>query len=143
MAPKRPLFFYSISPFLVACIFFSPFVVAQRHDVPTSLLVCAFDTVALLMIMALFDHDRFRWFWRAVGAAVFLIYAAYLAAVIVWGDVPGKPPNVPKASELDALRGLIVFGIPGLLFAIKVKVPWLLRSGKAVAEKAGRSRKRE
>ena len=126
MSPKRPFFFYSISPFLVALVLLSPFFLTQRRDASAVLLVCGLDVTALLMIGALFDHERFRWFWRAVGACTFIFYAGFLAALVVWGGALRQLLNDPEASAMDALRGLVIFGVPGLLFAIRGQIPWFL-----------------
>jgi hypothetical protein len=69
--------------------------------------------------LGLFNSDRFWWASRAVGALIFLAYAAYLIAMIAEnGGNVAITPRKAEPSAFNALCGLVAFGLPALWFAL-------------------------
>jgi hypothetical protein len=77
----------------------------------------AVELLAILALLGLFDSQRFWWCWRAIGAIIFLTYVAYLISTIHDGRWFGNGRR-SSATAINAAIGLIVFGLPGLWFAI-------------------------
>jgi predicted ABC-type exoprotein transport system permease subunit len=116
--PVRGLFFWALSPFLVVFIVLMPLLI-QKRDGSAMITLAAIELLAILMLLGLFHPLRFWWAWRGVGAIVFLGYAAYLIAMLI--ESGGKIAFTPRRSEASAfyaICGLIVFGVPGLWYAV-------------------------
>ena len=89
-----------------------------RPPEPTGWVVLvACELLALMVLLGLFNSERFWWCWRAVGAIVFVGYVAYLVSTTLAGEWFGDGRR-SSATALNAAIGLLVFGLPGLWFAI-------------------------
>jgi len=58
-----------------------------------------------------------------VGAIVFAGYLVYLVSMLVAGQLFGDMRR-SAASALNALIGLVVFGYPGLMYAVFGRFTW-------------------
>lgn len=93
-----------------------PFLVQPPE--PTGWVVlAAVELLALLLLLGLFNSERFWWCWRAVGALVFLGFAAYLVSTALAGVWFGDGRR-SSATAVNAAIGLLLFGLPGLWYAI-------------------------
>jgi hypothetical protein len=114
----RGFVFWTLAPFLVAIVVLMP-LLAQRHDAGGIVAIAAIELLAILVLIGLFDPIRFSWAWRAAGAIVFLGYSACVATMLIESDgVIAITPRKSEASAFNAICGLIVFGIPGLCYAL-------------------------
>jgi hypothetical protein len=70
------------------------------------------------------------WAFRAFGGLVFVAYAAYAVNQVVFGDQPIRLfGSKSEMSSRNALLGLIVFGLPGLWYALLGRCSLLRRNG--------------
>jgi len=114
--PQSRFMFYATAPFVLAFLVLMPFLV--RPPEPTGWIVLgACELLALFVLLGLFDSGRFWWCWRGVGAIVFAGYVAYLVAMVAAGEFLGDGRRA-TSSALNAAIGLVVFGLPGLWYAI-------------------------
>jgi hypothetical protein len=126
--PRRGFFFWALMPFLVVFILAMPLLI-QKRDAAAWVTLSAVEGLAVLMLLGLFDSRRFWWAWRGVGAGVFLGYATYLIVMLMQGNEAIRlPERKSEASAFNALCGLVVFGGPGLWFAVTGRFPVPRRS---------------
>jgi hypothetical protein len=138
--PVRGFFFWSLSPFLAAFIILMPLLV-QKRDTGALITLVVVELVAVLALLGLFSSCQFWWAWRGVGAIIFLGYCAYLVAMLV--ESGGKiaiTPRKSEASAFNAICGLIVFGVPGLCYAVFGR---LTLRGESAADQDGSAVDRE
>lgn len=129
--PMGPGFmFWALAPLLLIFIVSMPLLI-PKMTAGAVIVMIILDALALSLILVLYDHKRFWWCGRAVGAIVFLCYAAYLTlelleshGVVTIGDRRSAP------LVLNAFVGLVVFGLPGLLYAVFGGLPWRRGKGK-------------
>jgi hypothetical protein len=108
--------FWGLSPFL---LFFAVYMTSLEGpwSATNIVVVSVLDVSVLLLILALYDRKRFWWAGRGVTSLVFLTFLAYLADEIH----SGKPWTFGSRSEstpLNALLGLLFFGLPCLRYTI-------------------------
>lgn len=116
--PARSFFFWSLAPFLLMFIVAMPLLVPKR-DVAAVITLLSIEILALLVLLGLFNPFRFWWAWRGVGAIIFLGYCVYLIAMLI--ESGGRitiTPRKSEASAFNAICGLVVFGLPGLWYAV-------------------------
>jgi hypothetical protein len=83
----------------------------------------ALIVAALLLFLKLYDGIRFHWAGRVVAGMVFAAYVAYFVHELVVSPAPFRMPRSrSEASAVNALLGLLIFGIPGLLYALLGRV---------------------
>jgi len=75
-------------------------------------------SAGILLLLATYDAVRFGWAIRALGALVFSAYTFYLVAELREGRKFHLLEPRSTTSPRNALIGLIVFGIPGLIIAL-------------------------
>jgi len=124
--PRRGLFFWALTPFLLVFVVLMPFLI-QRHDALAIATLIGIESVAMLMLLGLYNPIKFAWAWRGVGALVFVGFASYVVAMLIqqkWQF----PANRAQQNLLNAIGGMLVFGVPGLWWALFGKVPALLRA---------------
>ena len=118
---RRGFFFWSLAPFLV--LFLVVMAIVPEKNTPEKIVIlCAVETAALSLLLGLWNPDRFWWAWRVLGAIVFLAYVAYVFAMAIEGRVGAGRRSEP--SLINSVLGLIVFGLPGLWFAIFGRLTW-------------------
>jgi hypothetical protein len=73
---------------------------------------------ALVLALGIAMPVRARWALRTSAGAISAAYLAYLR-VEVWAMLHGKPQSLRRsdANAINALRGVLTFGVPLLLFA--------------------------
>jgi hypothetical protein len=123
--------FYCTAPLLLVFLVLMPFLV--RPQGPTGWMIFAgVEILALLVLLGLFDGQRFWWCWRAVGGIVFAIYIAYLAEMIVTGELLGDGRR-SSTNAVNAAIGLCVFGLPGLWYAVLGRLTFRRESDESYA----------
>ncbi|TWT64788.1 hypothetical protein CA85_35730 [Allorhodopirellula solitaria] len=105
--------FWCTAPFLIAFMVLFPFLM-QSSEPSGWMVVVGCQVFAMFVLLGLYDSKRFWWCWRAVGAMVFLAYVAYLIYAIAQGRWVRGPATV-----LKAMLGLLAFGVPGIIYAIR------------------------
>lgn len=108
--------FWSTAPFLVAFIVLMPFLI-PLETTSAMLAIAGLEVAATMLLLGLYDAERFNWALRTLGAMVFLACAAYLIAIIVQGQW-----RVGRKAELTVFNAsctFFLFGVPGLLYAIR------------------------
>lgn len=122
---RRGFFFWSLAPFLVLFLFVMPFCLVTNGEVTFWRVVGVggVEAVALALLLVLFNPIRFWWAGRLVGAGVFLAYLLYMIAMIVEQKFVGQGRRA-ETTLFNAALGMIVFGLPGLCFAIFGRVTW-------------------
>ena len=75
--------------------------------------------LALLFAIGLAMPVRGRWALRSTAGIIALAYVVYLGFEL-WDLAHGKPQSLRRSepSAFNALRGLLIFGVPLFLFAI-------------------------
>ena len=115
---ERGFFFWALCPFLLLFIVVMPWV-GPKQDVTGMIVLISVETLAVLVLLGLFNSVRFWWAWRGVAAIIFATYMAYLIATLIEsGGVIAFEPRKSKPSAFNAICGMIVFGIPGLMYAL-------------------------
>ena len=78
------------------------------------------SALCLLYASTLLWPQRAAWAARATAAGVFLCFVAYLLHEWLFTDEPFRPDERRSDSTPgNALKGLIVIGLPALLFAVR------------------------
>jgi len=81
--------------------------------------VAAIDAGFILLLLALWDPNRFLWAGRAVATMIFLAYLGYLGwAVFSSTHDSEKPGRRFRNSVVPAVGGFILIGWPALMFAL-------------------------
>lgn len=114
--PHSRFIFYCTAPVLVIFLVAMPFLV--RPPATTGwIAVVACELLAVCVLLGLYDAFRFWWSWRAAGGIVFTAYVAYLVHCLISGQFFAGGGR-SAVSALNAVVGLVVFGIPGLSVAL-------------------------
>jgi hypothetical protein len=109
-------YFWVLAPVMLTTGLGLPFIV----DPPTwqgHLVLYVLCGTLIVATFGLASPRRFGWAIRAVAAVVLLAYAAYAATETVawWHGKPFGLASLPAQSNLfNALRGLVVFGLPSM-----------------------------
>lgn len=108
---------------ILSCTVLTGLVVLLLHD-PWSWAVvvrtASIELFLLLISLAFGWPARFHWAGRVLGGILFLVYAAYLLDELIRHPESLRPGTSTSATTAwNALRGLIVFGLPGLWYAIR------------------------
>ena len=127
---ETPVYFWVLCPFVL--VFAILMAVGRPEDTPTqragSMVVAL---LAVLFLLGLASPRRFRWAARTVTGAVFLIYLAFVC-VETWRAVQLR--SLAGTSLVLALIGMLVWGIPALVFALSGAFPSEHREHEQVGE---------
>jgi hypothetical protein len=114
-------YFWVLAPVMLATGIGLPFIIAP----PTwqgQVVLYAFCCLLLLATLGLAVPSRFLWALRGAAALVLLAYLGY-AATEAWAWWHGKPfgfgSSRGRSNLFNALRGLLVFGVPSLYLLLK------------------------
>jgi hypothetical protein len=102
--------FRALSPILILFAIIITLTV-DHWSTERAILVVSADALALLLVLALYSPTRFWWAARGVTAIVFALYLAYSIDEVRNG-------KLSQDSWWDAARGLLVIGVPCLLYTI-------------------------
>jgi hypothetical protein len=119
--------FWALSPFLLAFLVAMPFLIPKWNST-TVILMVGLESLCVLVLLGLLNPLRFWWAWRGVGALIFLAYAAYVISMFI--ESGGKITvgwSRAETSVFNAVLGLLVFGLPGLLYAILGRLTFRLK----------------
>ena len=110
--------FWALAPFLLTSLALLPFMI-DGWTPSRVIVVAGLELLVLFTLLGFFDPLRFHWAWRAVGALIFIAYVAYLVAELFES---GGRITIGRSrgatSVLSAALGFLVFGLPGLWFAL-------------------------
>jgi len=85
-----------------------------------ALAVMGLSTTAVLYAAALAWPGRLRWASRAVAGMVFVFYAIYAVDQWFLSDTPFRLVEpTSNASPRNALLGLVIIGLPALIYALR------------------------
>ncbi len=114
----RRLIFWLVAPFAVAAALSLPLSISSRA--PQALAaVMAVDAALGLLLLALWDPNRFLWAGRALAAMIVLSYLGYVGwAVFSPANASEKPGRRFRSSVVPAVGGLVLIGWPALMFAL-------------------------
>jgi len=85
-----------------------------------TLVVIGLSATALFYAAALAWPRRLRWVGRAVAGMVFVFYAIYAIDQLFFSDAPFRLVEAKSnASPRNALLGLLIIGLPALIYALK------------------------
>ncbi len=127
---KRPgWMFWVLAPFFIVFVLFMTFyvLVFAARPIPV-FVILVLDMLCVFGFLSFLNPTGNRWAVRGAGLIVFLIYIGYLVAMLI--ESGGKFTWSTRRSEttvLNAILGLIVFGIPGLTVAIKGRLPFFFK----------------
>ena len=113
-----PTIFWILAPFLLIFMISMPFLIPV-WNVSAVITMISLESLSLLVFIGLFNPEKFHFAWRGVGLIIFLAYISY--AIIMLIESKGAftiPKRRSETNVFNALLGLIVFGIPGLSYAI-------------------------
>ena len=119
--PSR-FMFWCTSPFLLTT-FVLLAILVRPPETAGWIVLGIVELLCVLVLLGLWNSDRFRWCWRAVGAIVFGGYFAYLVSMIFAGQWFGDGRRTSQTA-FNALCGLIVFGYPGFMYAVFGRLTW-------------------
>jgi hypothetical protein len=85
----------------------------------------AFEAVLVLLFLAMLSPARCLWAARGVCAIVFLAFVAYAVDMAIRAPGTFWPPTARRSESTgyNALCGLLVIGLPALLFAVYRRTP--------------------
>ncbi len=114
-------YFWVLAPIMLATGLGLPFIT----DPPTwqgKVVLYVFCGALVLATLGLARPQRFQWALRVVAGIILLAYVAYtISEAIAWRN--GKPfgfgTSRSGTSLLNALFGLVVFGLPSLAFLLR------------------------
>lgn len=114
----RRLIFWLVAPLAVVAAVSLPMFVTSRA--PQALAtITAIDAGLLLLLLALWDPNRFLWAGRALAAMIFVAYMGYLVWAVFWPRRDQeKPGRRFRNSVVPAAGGLLLVGWPALMFAL-------------------------
>jgi uncharacterized protein YegJ (DUF2314 family) len=114
----RRLIFWLVSPLAVVAAVSLPMLVSSRA-LQALAAVAAIDAGLILLLLALWDPNRFLWAGRTVAAMIFIAYLSYLGWAIFWPTkVSEKSGRRLGNSVVPAVGGFILIGWPALMFAL-------------------------
>ena len=110
--------YWILAPILFVCGVSFPFlmIAAGSWTVGRILGAIAFELVMIGLILGLYDPFRFVNGLRVVAGIIFLFYVVYVIDMIASPLAPLAGASRSQPSLLNALAGLIVWGIPSFLF---------------------------
>lgn len=109
--------FWALAPFLVLCFLF-PLLIDQWAPV-TVITVAGMEVLLVLVFLGFLNPVVFHWAWRGVGGLIFTLFAAYLVTAVVQSvGSPVLGRSGGPITVLSATMGMLVFGLPGLWFAL-------------------------
>jgi hypothetical protein len=114
-------YFWVLAPVLVATAFGLPFLV-QPPSWQGYVVLYVFCGTLVLATIGLAGPVRFRWAFKCVAVVVLLAYLAYVGseAVAWWHGKPfGFGLDRARANLFNAIRGLLVFGLPAMHLLIR------------------------
>jgi hypothetical protein len=122
LPPPSRFMFWCTAPFLVATLVLLP-LFAKPPSVGGWIALGAAELLGGCVLLGLYHPSRFWWCWRVAGAVIFAAYLAYLIAMARAGQwMRGGRPTTTSA--FNALVGLVVFGYPGLMYAMFGRFTW-------------------
>ena len=113
-------YFWVLAPVFLATAFGLPLIT----DPPTTtgrIVLYAFSATLIFATLGLTAPRRFEWSLRLVALAVLSAYLACAATEIVawWNGKPAAGVQRSGTNLFNALKGLIVFGLPSLYFLLR------------------------
>jgi hypothetical protein len=114
-------YFWVLAPIFLTTALGMPLIV----EPPTTagwVVLYVFSATLIFATLGLAAPRRFAWSLRLVAAAVLAAYLAYATSEITqwWNGQPaGLQSGQSDANLLNALKGLIVFGLPSLYFLLR------------------------
>jgi len=106
----------------------------DRWDLRHVARVAVVEAVLVLALLGVGWPARFRWAGRVLGALVFLGFAWYLADELLKGPQDVQPSASNSSTSVwGALKGMIVFGLPSLWFAVRGRFGFGAAAGKKAA----------
>ena len=112
---KPGFIFWALSPFLLIFMIAMPFLIPE-WTFNAIMVMSVLEIICLCVTLGLINSKRFSWTWRIVGALIFVAYLAYSISMLLEGNIMSFRRS--SASLFNAICGLVVFGMPGLLYAI-------------------------
>lgn len=123
---QRGCLFWSLAPCLLLFMVLMPFL-GNRNPVAIATLV-GMELLAGLLLLGLFNRARFWWAWRCAAAEIFVMYLIYLVVMLSGGGGTVGQNAVRSSSPVGlALGGMLVIGLPALLFALTGRLPGMER----------------
>ena len=132
LKPTRSFLFWALTPFLLFFVLAMP-VFARPNNATGIAILVGVELTGGLMLLGLYDPMRFWWTWRGVGGMVFVAYVCYVVAMLVdrkW-QIPARKA---ESTLLNAIIGLVTFGVPGLWWALYGRFPQAFQSVNAYDE---------
>jgi hypothetical protein len=114
-------YFWVLAPVMLATAFGLPFLV-EPPSWQGYVILYVFCATLVLATTGLARPVRFGWALRCVAAVVLLAYLAYVGSETVawWYGKPfGFDSDRARANLFNALRGLLVFGLPAVYLLIR------------------------
>ena len=110
---------WTLVPVLVAFALWLPLGMGEWNATRVGV-AAVLSGLSLLYATALLWPQRAAWAARMTAAGVFLCYVAYLVHEWAFTDEPVRPDDPRSASSPgNALKGLVVIGLPALWFALR------------------------
>lgn len=114
----RGFMFWALAPFLLIFVVAMPFLVPER-TLSAIIALIGVELFVILLLLGLFNPDRFWWAFRGIGALVFAGYCAYLVSMLVEaGFRIAFIPRRGEASLFNAILGFVIIGLPSLWYAL-------------------------
>ena len=126
------LIFRSLAPFLLLFAIVMPLVV-DHWTLRSIVVMFAMEVCTLLLVLGLFDPQRFDWAFRGVTAIVFLAYLAYFIDEFCFSDQSFSwSGRRSDTSPRNAFFGFIFIGAPSLWYTLTGR--WTLRKEEDIVQ---------
>ncbi len=116
----KHLFFWIMLPVLTL-IAALPFYTAHAWDLKNIAGAAALVIFCLVLLLMIYDAQKFNWAARTLAAMLFLICAFYLGDMIYKGTQEQTlyPEGARSATSVpNAARAFVIFGLPSLGYAV-------------------------
>ena len=108
--------FWTLSPFLILFIIVMP-LSTTGWTVTKAILIISMDAAALLLIIGLYNTEKFWWALRGVTAIAFCAYLAYLVEELTHSRITLKG-LLTGDSPWEVVKTFMGIGIPCLLYTL-------------------------
>lgn len=131
---KTPTIFWILAPFLIIFMASMPFLI-PKWTLGATITIIVVELLSVSVFLGFLNPVRFHFAWRIVGAIIFLTYLSYLVIMLIESKGNFTVGKKSEATASNALLGLIIFGLPGLSYAIFGRLIFWKKPEKILAER--------
>lgn len=132
---ERGFTFWALTPFLIAFMCIMPLVLIDNNRTAAVAGIATVEVMAGLMLLGLFDSQRFAWAWRGVAGLVCSGCSLYLITMIVTG-APILTDRKSEPTLFNSVCAMLLFGVPAFWYAVFGRLPGESRDEATYADQS-------